>query len=218
MTNDEISGAPKRPTRFDDTLPMVAEDANEESIVWKAAKQRVDKEDDRLSRMPPPDEMQPRQPKPDSSSSTREDRPIHEYCSNRLRAQATHDRIVGEATNQCRRLAKEDSIAYPPYYVTPPMNSYYRRLVHKIADKYGLAHESIAGSGAVRKADDYPVRVDKGQDWDTVYREVLEAEKAVLIVAKATNVDIKDSRLREIARKDAASKSPAFRLKQHDYK
>ena len=98
------------------------------------------------------------------------------------------------------------------------MNSYYRRLVHKIADKYGLAHESIGGSGAVRKSDDYPVRVDYGQDWDTVYREVLEAEKAVLIVAKATNVDIKDSRLREIARKDAASKSPATRLKQYDYK
>ena len=44
---------------------------------------------------------------------------------NELRAQATHARILGEAENGCRRVASGAC----RFYVTPPINGYYRRLV-----------------------------------------------------------------------------------------
>ena len=132
----------------------------------------------------------------------------NDYCSNQVRAQATHNRILGEAQNQCRRLLHDG--AFPPYYVTPPLNSYYRRLVHQVAQQHRLAHESPA-AGALRKQAPEPVVIPIGQDWDAVYREVIEPEKAVLIVAPA--VDMQNAPLREAARIEASRKAPPHRVK-----
>ena len=112
--------------------------------------------------------------------------------------------------------------------MTPPLNSYYRRLVQQIANRFQneLEHESIGGDWwriKIRKAtskNQAEVKVVKGEDWDTVYREKLdETEKAVLIVVKNVGgVDIHDPKLRTMALEEAAMKSPTYRLKQFDYK
>ena len=89
--------------------------------MWKAAQKRVNEEDDRLNRKP--------RSNTDTAEPTLQTSIIHEddagadddYCSNRLRAQATHDRIVGEAMNQCYRLSSQtahnnsNSSPNPPY-------------------------------------------------------------------------------------------------------
>jgi hypothetical protein len=56
------------------------------------------------------------------------------YLSNEKKAQATHDRIMNEAKNACHRLIKDTSENSSQFYVTPALNSYYRRLVHLLAN------------------------------------------------------------------------------------
>lgn len=67
------------------------------------------------------------------------------YLSNELRAQATRERILGEARNGCNRVLG----GAVEYYVTPPLNSYYRRLVHMLATEKRLTTESLDGVGYV---------------------------------------------------------------------
>ena len=50
---------------------------------------------------------------------------LAESKRNLARAQATRERIVGEAKNGCKRVTNGAS----RFYVTPPINAYYRRLV-----------------------------------------------------------------------------------------
>uniref|UniRef100_A0A0D3IZB9 R3H domain-containing protein n=2 Tax=Emiliania huxleyi TaxID=2903 RepID=A0A0D3IZB9_EMIH1 len=92
---------------------------------WAAARQRAERRD------PYED---------DASTPTAAERERNE-----LRAQATHARILGEAENGCRRVASGAC----RFYVTPPINGYYRRLVHELAESHNLAHESVADVGTV---------------------------------------------------------------------
>lgn len=79
---------------------------------WAAARQRAERRD--------PYEDDASTPTDDASTPTAAERERNE-----LRAQATHARILGEAENGCRRVASGAC----RFYVTPPINGYYRRLV-----------------------------------------------------------------------------------------
>ena len=79
---------------------------------WAAARQRAERRD--------PYEDDASTPTDDASTPTAAERERNE-----LRAQATHARILGEAENGCRRVASGAC----RFYVTPPINGSYRRLV-----------------------------------------------------------------------------------------
>jgi len=98
---------------------------------WVAAQERADQHDAAAAQQYDSD---------DGSSPT-----TAELERNQVRAQATHDRIMGEARNGCKRVANGSS----RFFVTPPINSYYRRLVHELAETHQLAHASIADVGTV---------------------------------------------------------------------
>lgn len=127
---------------------------------------------------------------------------------------------MGEARNQCRRLCTADN-GYNPttagislHYVTPPINSYYRRLVHQMAESYGLQHESIpVPNGIVRKATSNikkygRPKIHRGQDWDIIHQEVLKTEKAVLITVTTDANTL--STIQKVAQIEAALKSPYY--------
>lgn len=83
------------------------------------------------------------QPAPPSPQSPRG---LNRGLYNTERAQATHTRIMGEAKNGCRRVSRGYGNCY---YVTPPLNAYYRRLVHQLAEAQGLEHATVGSVGEV---------------------------------------------------------------------
>ena len=105
-----------------------------------------------------------------------------DYCSNELRAKATHDRIWGEALNGCVRIKSgADS-----WYVTPPLNSHYRRNVHLLAEAYNLQHETIPNVGTVTVDDFTGKRCEDCNTrggWCKINASVTKEAKAVLITA-----------------------------------
>lgn len=71
-------------------------------------------------------------------------RTIDEYCSNAKRAEARCRQICNEAEKACQKI-RQGTL---PSYETVPLNAYYRRLLHEIAAKHGLVHESFKWSDA----------------------------------------------------------------------
>merc|ERR1711998_111639 len=75
-------------------------------------------------------------------------RPKNEYCSNVLRHEATRERLLREATRACLLVQRGATSSY----VTPPLNSYHRRLCHQLAELLRLRHETVPALGDEAKA------------------------------------------------------------------
>lgn len=105
---------------------------------WRAAQQRVDEHDIENGRCPPCDEEETR----DKECKQRR-RPAHEYCSNELRAKATRERILRETGRACLRI----KAGQQKHWLTPPLNSYHRRLCHRLAEACGLCHTTTPPPG-----------------------------------------------------------------------
>lgn len=123
------------------------------------------------------------------------------YLSNELRAQATRERILGEARNGCNRVLG----GAVEYYVTPPLNSYYRRLVHMLATEKRLTTESLDGVGyasIVNQRWPPPQCEDCFTSFCLMTAEARRAAKSVVV----SRAGILTGPMREQARANARSK------------
>lgn len=171
-------------------------DRNIEAAKWAAAAERV-REGERNKRAPcvPNDEA--------AAPSGRE---RADYCSNELRAKATHDRIWGEALNGCVRI----KAGAASWYVTPPLNSYYRRKVHLLAEAYHLQHETIPDVRTVT-VDNFTGKTCEDCNtrggWCMIHASATKEAKTVLITGGGNIINSRPS-----TTKDASKKEPAIPL------
>jgi hypothetical protein len=130
------------------------------------------------------------------------------YLSNELRAKATRERILGEARNGCNRVLD----GAVEYYVTPPLNSYYRRLVHVLATEKRLTTESLDGVGnlsIVNQRWPPPKCQDCATSFCLVKAEEERAAKSVVV----SRAGILTGPMREQAIANARMKSPLWQCK-----
>lgn len=106
---------------------------------WRAAQQRVNGRDIEDGRCPPCDD----DGDTTDQEARRRRRPVYEYCSNELRAEATRKRILREAGRACLRI----QAGQHNEWLTPPLNSYHRRLCHQLAEACGLCHTTVPCPG-----------------------------------------------------------------------
>ena len=94
------------------------------------------------------------------------------------------------------------------FYVTPPINSYYSRLVHELAEEHGLAHESIKGVGMLYKDDTKTFKHCFTGEFVSSHSAFEIEAKAVLITKPGLDAKVKELLLTE-AREVAAAREPS---------
>ena len=123
--------------------------------------------------------------------------------SSTRRARETYERIINSAANAAAAWRTVASAS-----MCPPINSYYRRLVHELAEEHGLAHESIKGVGMLYKDDTKTFKHCFTGEFVSSHSAFEIEAKAVLITKPGLDAKVKELLLTE-AREVAAAREPS---------